>query len=59
MQADKLVFVASQAAVENGIQDDLFEQDVAALCEAEMEEEEQDTVVEVLDNDDDNEEHCP
>lgn len=39
-QADKLVFIASQAAVErHGNQLDMYEQDVAALCEAEMSEE--------------------
>ena len=41
LQADKLVFIASQAAVENrGNQKDMYELDVAALCEAEMHEEE-------------------
>ena len=41
-QADKLVFIASQAAIENrGNQQDLFELYVAALCEQEREEEEE------------------
>ncbi|DBA66251.1 TPA: hypothetical protein ACH3X2_002511 [Trebouxia sp. C0005] len=36
-QADKLVFIASQAAVDKrGSQEDMHEQDVAALCEAEV-----------------------
>ena len=41
LQADKLVFVASQAAVENrGNQQDLFELELA-LCEQERKEEEE------------------
>ena len=48
LQADKLIFIASQAAVErHGNEKDLFEQDVAALCEAEMAEEEAEAAEEV------------
>ena len=39
LQAEKLVFIASQAAVNRrGSELDAYEQDVAALCEAQAEE---------------------
>ena len=42
LQADKLVFIASQAAVRRrGNEYDLYEQDVAALVEAQQFEDEQ------------------
>ena len=39
MQADKLLFIASHAAVEkHGNQHDVFDGDIAALCEAQQRE---------------------
>ena len=51
VQADKLVFIASQAAVQrHGNEVDLYEADVAALCEMEDEEDEQAVQPEMVDD---------
>ncbi|DBA98559.1 TPA: hypothetical protein ACH3X1_014363 [Trebouxia sp. C0004] len=52
-KADKLIFISSPAAVQrHGNDTDLFEQDIAAMCEAQQEEEdEQAGVEEVSDQD--------
>ena len=49
MQADKLIFISSQAAVQRYSNDtdlSLFEQDIAAMCEAQEEEEDEQAEVE-------------
>ncbi len=53
MQAEKLIFVSSQAAeLPHNNETDLFEQDIAAMCEAQQEEkDEQCEVEEVSDQD--------
>ncbi|DBA86741.1 TPA: hypothetical protein ACH3X1_016632 [Trebouxia sp. C0004] len=53
MQAEKLIFISSQAAVQrHGNDTDLFKQDIAAICEAQQEEEDgQAEVEEVSDQD--------
>ena len=53
MQAGKLILISSQAAVQRcSNETDLFEQDIAAMCEAQQEEEdEQCDVEEVSDQD--------
>ena len=48
----KLIFISTQAAVQrHGNETDLFEQDIAAMCEAQQEEDELCEVEEVSDQD--------
>ena len=58
MQADKLIFIFGQAAVQRrGNETDLFEQDIAAMCEAQQEEEDEQCEVEEVSDQDFDETH--